>query len=91
MTNTRIVLDDDSRQLLTQLADKLAGYRPEAEMREATRLAQALVLAQKLHGPTEAAFAAEQDLLAVMPLVRDGQTRGEYATLLRLVAEGVTR
>lgn len=36
-------------------------------MREETRLAQALVFAEQLHGPTEAAYAAEQNLLAAAP------------------------
>ncbi|MFI6105819.1 hypothetical protein [Streptomyces sp. NPDC051310] len=84
------VLSDDTRTMLDRLASKLDSYRPEAVMSEATRLAQALVLAEQLHGPTEAAFAAEQDFLAVAPSVRDEQTRGEYAALLRLIARGVT-
>ncbi|MGW7362001.1 hypothetical protein ACWGI8_00885 [Streptomyces sp. NPDC054841] len=85
------VLSADTRTLLTQLADKLSSYRPNAEMREATRLAQALVFAERLHGPTEAAYGGEQALLAAAPPVRPGQTRGEYAALLRLVAEGVSQ
>ncbi|MEU6702556.1 hypothetical protein [Streptomyces wuyuanensis] len=91
MTGTRVVLDDDTRRLLRDLADKLSGYRPDAPMHEATRLAQALVFAERIHGTTETAFAAEQQLLAAAPPVRDGITRGEYATLLRLIAEGVSQ
>ena len=87
---TPLVLSDDTRLLLGQLADKLDSYRPTAAMREETRLAQALVFAERLHGPTEAAYAAEQNLLAAVPPVRPGQTRGEYAALLRLIAQGVT-
>ncbi|WP_228995083.1 hypothetical protein [Streptomyces sp. DH8] len=84
------VLSDDTVFLLGQLADKLDGFRPTAIMREETRLAQALVFAEHLHGPTEAAFAAEQDLLAATPRVRPDQTRGKYAALLRLIAQGVS-
>lgn len=91
MTDARIVLDDDTRLLLGRLADKLAGYQPEAEMRETTRIALALVFAEKHLGPTEAAYVAEQLLLAAAPPVCEGQTRGDYAALLRLVAKGVSR
>lgn len=90
MTTPGIVLSDDTRTLLGLLADKLDAHRPNTVMLEATRLAQALVFAEQLHGPTEKAFAAEQDLLAAAPRVRDHQTRGEYAALLRLIAQGVS-
>ncbi|MFB8035894.1 hypothetical protein ACFC5Z_23685 [Streptomyces sp. NPDC056004] len=82
------VLSDDTRTLLGWLAEKLDAYRPDDSMREETRRAQCLVLAEQLHGPTEAAFAAEQDFLAAAPIVRPGQTRGEYAALLRRIAKG---
>ncbi|MGW1252554.1 hypothetical protein [Streptomyces sp. NPDC002535] len=88
MTKAAPVLTDDTRTLLKQLADTLDRVQPNAAMSEAIRLARPLVLTERLHGPTEAAFAAEQDLLAAMPPVRDEQTRGEYAALLRLIAEG---
>ncbi|MFD4320133.1 hypothetical protein [Streptomyces sp. NPDC058548] len=88
MTKPASVLSDDTRTLLAQLADDLERLHPSAAMAEGIRLARPLVLAERLHGPTEAAFAAEQDLLAAMPPVRDRQTRGEYAALLRLIAEG---
>ncbi|WP_432008901.1 hypothetical protein [Streptomyces bacillaris] len=84
-----LVLSDDTILLLGRFADTLDARRPDAEMREEIRLARALVFAEQLHGPTEKAFAAEQDLLAAAPPVRRGQTRGEYAALLRLVAQGV--
>ncbi|MFG2670512.1 hypothetical protein [Streptomyces sp. NPDC048445] len=87
---TPLVLSDDTITLLGQLADTLDAKRPHAEMLEPIRLARALVLAEQLHGPTEAAFAAEQDLLAAAPPVRHSQTRGEYAALLRLIAQGVS-
>ncbi|WP_328512556.1 hypothetical protein OG842_27190 [Streptomyces sp. NBC_00376] len=44
-----------------------------------------------MSAPTEAAFDAEQDLLAAAPPVRPNQTRGEYAALLRLIAQGVSQ
>ncbi|MFI6138033.1 hypothetical protein ACIBCC_07595 [Streptomyces griseus] len=87
---TPLALSDDTILLLGQFADTLDQQRPDAEMREEIRLARALVFAEQLHGPTEAAFDAEQDLLAAAPRVRHGQTRGEYAALLRLVARGVS-
>lgn len=87
---TAPTLSADTITLLGMLADKLAGFRPNAEMHDGTRLAQALVMAERLHGPTEAAYAAEQDLLAAAPPVRPRTSRGEYAALLRLIANGVT-
>ncbi|TXS30745.1 hypothetical protein EAO71_20340 [Streptomyces sp. ms191] len=90
MTNPTPVLSDDTRLLLLRLADKLDALRPTAAMAEGIRLGQALVLAEQLHGITEAAYEAEQTLLAALPAVRDEQTRGEYAALLRLLAQGVT-
>lgn len=87
---THLVLSDDTHLLLGQLADTLQTQRPNAAMREEIRLGRALVLAEQLHGATEAAFTAEQNLLAAAPRVRPGQTRGEYAALLRLIAQGVT-
>jgi len=83
-----VALTDDTRLLLKQLAAKLDGHRPEDAMREESRLAQALVFAEKLHGPTEAAYEAELALLEAAPPVRAGQTRGHYAALLRRIAEG---
>lgn len=86
-----LVLSDDTVLLLGRLATALQTQRPAAPMREAIRLGRALVLAEQLHGPGDAAFAAEQDLLAAAPRVRDGQTRGEYAAALRLIAAGVSQ
>lgn len=85
-----LVLSGDTITLLGWLADLLDAQRPTAEMRDEIRLCRALVLAEQLHGTTEAAFDAEQDLLAAAPAVRPGQTRGEYAALLRLIAKGVS-
>lgn len=86
---TPLVLSDDTVLLLGLLADSLQADRPNAEMREDIRLARALVFAERLHGDTEKAFAAEQDLLAAAPPVGH-RTRGEYAALLRLIARGVS-
>ncbi|MFD7443897.1 hypothetical protein [Streptomyces sp. NPDC059909] len=76
---------------LLQLADKLDRRRPRAVMSEALRRAQALVLAEELHGPTPAAEAAEEELLATLPSVRERQTRSQYAAILRQIAQGVTQ
>ncbi|MFJ4852412.1 hypothetical protein [Streptomyces sp. NPDC088730] len=87
-----LVLSDDTVLLLGRLADTLDARRPTAEMHNEIRLARALVLAEQMHpDDPEAAFAAEQDLLAAAPHVRAGQTRGEYAALLRLIAQGVSQ
>lgn len=90
MSTPDLVRSDDTRTLLGWLADKLDGHRPDAVMHDATRLALALVFAERMHGPSEKAFAAEQDLLAAAPPVRPETTRGEYAALLRLIAQGVS-
>lgn len=84
------VLSDDTVLLLGRFADLLDAQRPKAQMRDEIRLARALVLAEQLHGPTEQAFDAEQDFLAAAPRVRDGQTRSQYAALLRLITQEAT-
>ncbi|MFG2596690.1 DUF6907 domain-containing protein [Streptomyces sp. NPDC048462] len=81
-------ISEETRTLLGEFADTLDARRPTAPMLEPIRLARALVLSEVLHGVGEKAFAAEQDLLAAAPHVRPGQTRGEYAALLRLIAQG---
>ncbi|MET9506900.1 hypothetical protein ABZX62_00180 [Streptomyces flavidovirens] len=73
-------------ELLIQLADKLTGYRPTDPMHEATRLALAVVFAQRRYGYTTAAEVAERDVLRHAPRVRPEITRGEYALLLRKAA-----
>ncbi|MFE7947389.1 hypothetical protein [Streptomyces sp. NPDC057426] len=90
MTQPASVLSNETRELLVELADDLDRLHPGAAMSDGIRLARPLVLAEQRHGPTEAAYDAEQDLLAALPRVRPGQTRGEYAALLRLIAQGVT-
>lgn len=89
--STPLAISDDTLLLLGRLADALQTQRPNAEMREAIRRARALVLAEQLYGATEAAYAAEQDLLAAAPAVRDGQTRGEYAAALRSILRKAAR
>lgn len=90
--STPLVLSDDTVHLLVQFATTLQTQRPAAPMREPIRLARALVLAEQLHPDNpEKAFDAEQDLLAAAPRVRDGQSRGEYAALLHLIARGVSQ
>lgn len=77
-----------ARDLLIGLADKLDAKHPTKAVSERLVLAQALVIAEELHGPTEAAEDAERAILNLLPAVT-GQTRGEYSTQLRLVAVGV--
>jgi hypothetical protein len=75
---------------LYRFADRLDTRRPRAAMTEALRRAQALVLAEQIDGPVEAAEATERALLALLPAVEDRQTRGQYAARVRIVATGVT-
>ena len=79
----------DVSELLLGLADKLDAKHPAKAVTQPLVLAQALVIAEQLHGPTEAAEEAERAILALLPAVT-GQTRGEYSTQLRLVAVGVS-
>ncbi|MFC8265405.1 hypothetical protein ACFUIZ_06740 [Streptomyces cinereoruber] len=78
------------RALLGGLADRLDTIRPTAAVTERLVLAQALVIAEQLHGSTEAAEDAERDLLTLLPAVT-GQTRGQYAKELRDAARGVAQ
>jgi len=83
-------LSDETRTFLVQFAADLDALRPNAAMSEGIRLAHPLTLAEQQHGPTDAAFDAEQALLRALPPVQPKQTRGEYAAQLRLIAQGVT-
>ncbi|WP_327376217.1 hypothetical protein OG393_21060 [Streptomyces sp. NBC_01216] len=74
--------------LLTALADRLVARRANHAMSEPLALAQALIVAEHAHGPTEAAETAEHALVAALPPIRPKDTRAEYAARLRLIAEG---
>lgn len=76
-------------ELLLGIADRLDHKHPTKPVTQALVLAQALVVAEELHGPTETAEDVERAALPLLPAVA-GQTRGEYAVQLRLVAQGVT-
>ncbi|MGW3374068.1 hypothetical protein [Streptomyces hydrogenans] len=83
----RTVLRAD--ELLLGIADKLDAKHPTKPVTQPLVLAQALVVAEELHGPTKAAEDAERGVLPLLPVVT-GQTRGEYAVQLRLAAQGVS-
>jgi len=78
-------LDDNIRQGLRAIADKLAHRKPDHLMTTSQRLASALTASDDIH-PTDvlAAEELERQLLLRMPFV-DGNvvTRGEYALWLR--------
>ncbi|MFI8422865.1 hypothetical protein [Streptomyces sp. NPDC085460] len=76
-------------ELLLGIADRLDAKHPTKPVTQALVLAQALVVAEEVHGPTEDAEDAEHAILPLLPAVT-GQTRGEYAVQLRLAAQGVT-
>lgn len=75
-------------ELLLGLADRLDTTHPTKAVSERLVLAQTLVIAEELHGPTPDAEDAERAILDLLPKVT-GQTRGEYATQLRLTVVGV--
>lgn len=83
-------LTDEQRQLFIELADRITARRPCAQMTELLAHAHALTVAEHTHGPTPAAELAQRALIDVLPLVRDRQTRNEYAAQLRLLAQGVS-
>lgn len=78
-------LDDNIRQGLRAIADKLAHRKPDHLMTTNQRLASALTASDDIH-PTDvlASEELERQLLLRMPFV-DGNvvTRGEYALWLR--------
>jgi hypothetical protein len=81
MSTPTAALTAETIALLLALATRVETKRPRAEMTEDIRLASALTVAHDEGG-------AYRDLLAAAPPVRH-QTRAEYATLLRLIAQGV--
>ncbi|MFG2747235.1 hypothetical protein ACGFY0_45290 [Streptomyces chartreusis] len=77
----------DVYTLLAALADRIDGKYRNAAMDEPLALAQALVVAERAPGSTD---AAERALTDALPPVRTGDTRADYAARVRLLAEGVT-
>ena len=81
--------DADTRALLQQIATRLAAERPQHPMRESLISALALTFATRRHGyGTSRAAAAEERLLAHIPVIEEGTTRGQYAAVLREAAGG---
>ncbi|MFE2243887.1 hypothetical protein ACFXCU_30810 [Streptomyces virginiae] len=79
------------RELLVTIANYLAKARPTHAMWEASRLLLARQFAVARFGDDMALVdQAERQILAHAPIVRPGTTRDEYATQLRLAAQGVT-
>ncbi|WP_170313883.1 hypothetical protein [Streptomyces filamentosus] len=74
--------------LLTALADRLVAKYATKAVTERLVLAQCLVIADTAHTSGAAAEAAENALIAALPPIRPGDTRGEYAARLRLIATG---
>lgn len=75
--------------LLTQVADRLDEKHADKPMIEPLALAQALVVAERAHGRGPTADTAERAIVAALPPVRSGDTRGDYAARVRLIAKGV--
>jgi hypothetical protein len=71
--------------LLNQVADRLDEKFSDKPMLEPLALAQALVVAERTGTP----MAAERAIVAALPPVRAGDTRGDYATRVRLIAQEV--
>ncbi|MCX5197207.1 hypothetical protein OOK31_25470 [Streptomyces sp. NBC_00249] len=77
------------RALLLQAAEHLTTDRPDQPMWEAVRIYLARRFAAA-HFPgynTELAAGATLQFLGHAPVVRAGQTRGEYALVLRAAAQ----
>jgi hypothetical protein len=81
----------DARDVLTAMADRLGAVRPHHVMDEPRRLALVLRYAVEKCGYTPEADELEREVLRHAPAVANRDiSRGEYAALLRLVANGVT-
>lgn len=83
----RAVPSDDARDVLRQIADRLTDVRPAGPMNEATRHALALRYSSAEYGVGAGTAELEHEVLRHMPAVRRGQTRGEYALVLRKTAQ----
>ncbi|MGW0034697.1 hypothetical protein ACWDXD_33390 [Streptomyces sp. NPDC003314] len=75
--------------LLTQVADRLDEKYADKPMLEPLAPAQALVVAERAHGRGPAADTAERAIVTALPPVRPGDTRADYATRVRLIAQEV--
>ncbi|MFJ9644999.1 hypothetical protein [Streptomyces sp. NPDC101206] len=77
------------RTLLLAIAQYLSVARPGDAMVDESRIYLARSYAQRWYGQDTATGAARtRDVLDHAPAPRTGQTRGEYALILRAIAEG---
>ncbi|MFE2555997.1 hypothetical protein ACFXGT_08165 [Streptomyces sp. NPDC059352] len=78
---------DHTPLLLLNLADRIDQF-PHAAMTQKLVEAQALNVAEAMYGPGAYSEQIEHHLLTQVPPIRPGDTRGEYAARLRLMATG---
>ncbi|MFC8491803.1 hypothetical protein ACFUJU_13570 [Streptomyces sp. NPDC057235] len=71
------------------LADRIDGEFAEAPMTLRLATAQALRVAEDTYGPGTYSEQVEHALVISLPQVLPGDTRADYATRLRLFAQGV--
>ena len=83
-------LTPDVREVLLNIADRLATIRPHGAMTEALRMAKALHFSEQGRH-IDAALALNTRVLAHMPAITGETTRGEYAVVLRSIAKGGAR
>ncbi|MFE3123898.1 hypothetical protein ACFXHD_10795 [Streptomyces hydrogenans] len=76
--------------LQLDLADRLDKHYADAPMTQRLAEAQALIVSEAAYGPGTYSEQVEHHLVAGLPNIEDGDTRGEYAARLRLIAQGVT-
>ncbi|QXE36956.1 hypothetical protein KQY30_24850 [Streptomyces sp. GMY02] len=79
----------DAREILLNIANRLASVRPTHAFTDGRRLAMILTAVTDRRGyMTDAADVLEAEVLRYAPPVDRAITRGEYALLLRKAAGG---
>ncbi|MFE5895850.1 hypothetical protein ACFQ67_00215 [Streptomyces sp. NPDC056488] len=71
------------------LADRIDHEFAEAPMTQRLAESQALRVTEAMYGPGTYSEQAEHALVTSLPPVLPGDTRADYATRLRLFAQGV--
>ncbi|MFD7319360.1 hypothetical protein [Streptomyces sp. NPDC059883] len=91
MTETHTQPSGDAREILLNIAGRLASVRPTHVFDDARRMAMILTAATAKHGyMSTAADELEAEVLRFAPAIERGRevTRGEYSLLLRKAAGG---
>ncbi|MGW6743758.1 hypothetical protein ACWGDX_24070 [Streptomyces sp. NPDC055025] len=89
MNDTHIQPSAEAREILLNIAGRLASIRPTHAFDDARRMAMILTAVSDKHGyMSDAADELESEVLQSAPAVDRAITRGEYALILRKAAGG---